>query len=101
MLLVEPGDASAREHAQDELAKAWQHFGQPEPNQDVDDPEEATDERTRKHVRAVVADRANLSRFLPQKGIALAPAAHNRFLDALISEYQAAVRLLRRRAEGD
>jgi hypothetical protein len=52
-------------------------------------------------MRPFIADKAETSQFLASSGIALTAEARERFLDAVETEYAAALKLLLRRAEGD
>lgn len=98
---AEPGDPFGWEMAQQQLADAEQQYLPDDLSDNEVEEFIAADARTRSYVRAFVADAARTSQFLAVKAITLAPEARDRFLEALIPEYAAAIRLLQRRADGD
>lgn len=61
----------------------------------------AEDEGVRAHLRPFIADNAHTAQFLANRGLALAPQARDRFLDAVDTELAAALKLIARRASGD
>jgi integrase len=84
-------------HALLECAPAW--FRE---NEGLDpDWKWAEDEDVRFHMRPLVADKAETAQFLASRGLALTPEARDRFLNAVIDEFSAALQLLVRRANRD
>lgn len=55
----------------------------------------------RLRVRPIIADMAETSQFLAHSGVVLGNEARDLFLDAVEDEFVAAIRLLKKRAEGD
>jgi integrase len=61
----------------------------------------ASDEEVRVAMRPLVADKAQTAQFLAHKGLALTPEGRDRFMDAVETEFDAALKLLIQRAKGD
>ena len=61
----------------------------------------AEEEDVRDMMRPLIADKADTAQFLASRGLVLTPESRDRFLDAVGTEFAAALKLLVKRASGD
>jgi hypothetical protein len=101
----DPGDPAYWDVLQDDIrhelfhhAPKWFEKSYLTPNPDWSWTE---DDEVRVAMRPLIADKAKTAEFLVSRGLALTVEAHDRFLDAVETEYIAALNLLMRRGTGD
>lgn len=97
----EPGRADAWDTALSLFADASFRFVPSDLPPDEIDEFIDGDEQTQAHLGAIACDWGRVSQFLADKGIVLSAGARQRLAAAIVTEYVAAVTLLRKRANGD